>query len=199
MTSHILIYPYGRAAFHPHDNFDTLTRSMRELTRYADHIARALAEPGSHSSNKPSMIKSSDGNKQLRNTTTETRALHLPLRPRIDWKETSDGFLLTGVTPGLRKDELTVEVLDASDGSFVEVSGQSASAEPSSDKNQVIGNEVSKPLELHATYHSFRERVRLPEGVDREGMRAKYEDGLLVVTLPRKKMDTVKRQKIEIN
>ena len=74
MTSDILIYPYGRAAFHPHDNFDTLTRSMRELTRYADHIARALAEPGSHSSNKPSMIKSSDGNKQLRNTTTETRA-----------------------------------------------------------------------------------------------------------------------------
>jgi HSP20 family molecular chaperone IbpA len=32
---------------------------------------------------------------------------------------------------------------------------------------------------LRATYQSFSERVRLPGGVDREGMQAKYEDGLL--------------------
>ena len=41
--------------------------------------------------------------------------------------------------------------------------------------------------------------VRLPKGVDREAMRATYEDGLLVVSIPRVKTDNVKRQKIAIS
>ena len=202
MSSDLLIYetvPYGRATFHPYDNFDTLTRSMRELTRYADHIARALVEPGSHHNDKPAIASKNDSNQQVAAAAAETNDLHLPLRPRIDWRETSDGFLLTAVTPGLRKDELKVEVLDASDGSFIEVSGQSAPAELSPTNHQATPDQPSKPLDLRATYRSFSQRVRLPRGVDREGMRAKYEDGLLVVTLPRKRTDNVKRQKIAIN
>ena len=204
MSSDLLIYetvPYGRATFHPYDNFDTLTRSMRELTRYADHIARALVEPGSHHNDKPAIASKNDrdSNQQVAADAAETNDLHLPLRPRIDWRETSDGFLLTAVTPGLRKDELKVEVLDASDGSFIEVSGQSAPTESSPTNHQATPDQPSKPLDLRATYRSFSQRVRLPEGVDREGMRAKYEDGLLVVTLPRKRTDNVKRHTIAIN
>ena len=201
MSSDLLVYetlPYYRAAFHPYDNFDTLTRSMLELTRYADHIARALAEPDANNA-KSAITSKSDDNQLAGGSPADARGLHLPLRPRIDWKETADGFLLTAVTPGLRKDELKVEVVEASGGSFIEVSGQSASAESSPSKDGTPSNDSPKPLEVRATYRTFSERVRLPDGVDREGMRAKYEDGLLVVTLPRAKTENMKRHKIAIN
>ena len=51
-------------------------------------------------------------------------------------------------------------------------------------------------LSTHA--HRFSEPVRLPAGVDRDAMRATYEDGLLVVTMPRKRADGVKQLKITI-
>ena len=52
---------------------------------------------------------------------------------------------------------------------------------------------------MQARYGSFCERVRLPRGVDREAMRAEYEDGLLVVTMPRAKPEGEKRRKIAIS
>ena len=57
-----------------------------------------------------------------------------------------------------------------------------------------------KQQELRATYRAFRERVRLPQGMDRDAMRAKYEDGLLVVTIPRAKTENdVRRKSIAIS
>ena len=193
-------YPI-RAAYNPYDNFDTLTRSMLDLTRYADHIARALADPTQADQTKLAVANKADQN-QVANTAVATRALKLQLRPRIDWKETSDGFVLTAATPGLRKDELKVEVLDASGESYIEIAGQTTAAAASSSKDGADtpdNHEAAKPLELRASYSSFSERVRLPKGVDREAMRATYEDGLLVVSIPRVKTDNVKRQKIAIS
>ena len=193
-------YPI-RAAYDPYDNFDTLTRSMLDLTRYADHIARALADPTQADQTKLAVANKADQN-QVANTAVATRALKLQLRPRIDWKETSDGFVLTAATPGLRKDELKVEVLDASGESYIEIAGQTTAAAASSSKDGADtpdNHEAAKPLDLRASYSSFSERVRLPKGVDREAMRATYEDGLLVVSIPRVKTDNVKRQKIAIS
>ena len=191
-------YPI-RAAYDPYDNFDTLTRSMLDLTRFADHIARALADPTQADQTKLAVANKADQN-QVANTAVATRALKLQLRPRIDWKETSDGFVLTAATPGLRKDELKVEVLDASGESYIEIAGQTTAAAASKDGADTPDNqEAAKPLELRASYSSFSERVRLPKGVDREAMRATYEDGLLVVSIPRVKTDNVKRQKIAIS
>ena len=190
-----------RAAYDPYDNFDTLTHSMLDLTRYADHIARALADPTQADQTKLAVANKADQN-QVANTAVATRALKLQLRPRIDWKETSDGFVLTAATPGLRKDELKVEVLDASGESYIEIAGQTTAAAASSSKDGADtpdNQEAAKPLELRASYSSFSERVRLPKGVDREAMRATYEDGLLVVSIPRVKTDNVKRQKIAIS
>ena len=190
-----------RAAYDPYDNFDTLTHSMLDLTRYADHIARALADPTQADQTKLAVANKADQN-QVANTAVATRALKLQLRPRIDWKETSDGFVLTAATPGLRKDELKVEVLDASGESYIEIAGQTTAAAASSSKDGADtpdNQEIAKPLELRASYSSFSERVRLPKGVDREAMRATYEDGLLVVSIPRVKTDNVKRQKIAIS
>jgi HSP20 family molecular chaperone IbpA len=185
------------SAFHPYDNFDTLTRSMREVTRYADYIARALADP-KHQEHETKHIENtqhSDAQQSLSN-----QAVGLLLRPSIDWKETTDGFVLTAATPGLRKDELKVELLETSGVWYIEVAGQTAvsSGTPKDESQAAKPEESPKPFEVRTTYRSFIEKVRLPQGVDREAMRATYEDGLLVVTMPRSKAD-MKREKIEIN
>ena len=120
----------------------------------------------------------------------------------------STTLVLTAETPGLSKDELNVEVLDEPGHAVLEVSGQTAvkpaaaEASQSNDiSNAVDANktDVGKPQSLRATYRAFKERVRLPRGIDREAMRAKYEDGLLVVTIPRVKTDSARRQAIAIS
>ena len=195
-------YPI-RAAYDPYDNYNALTHSMRDLTRYANHIARALAEPSQTEHTKAAFTNKKADQNQQASTAVVPRALQLQLRPRIDWRETADGFVLTAATPGLRKDELKVEVVDASGESFIEIAGQTVTAADSNSKEGADApdnqKEASKPLELRATYGSFSERVRLPQGVNREAMRATYEDGLLVVSIPRVKKDNVKRQRIAVN
>ncbi len=186
------------SAFHPYDNFDTLTRSMREVTRYADYIARALADPkhqDTDSKQPITNVQHSDAQ-----PSPSSLAVDLLLRPSIDWKETTDGFVLTATTPGLRKDELKVELVDASGVWYIEVAGQTTtSSEPPKDERQAAQpQDLPRPFKVKTAYRSFSEKVRLPQGVDREAMRATYEDGLLVVTMPRVKED-MKRQKIEIN
>ena len=185
-------FAFGRGVYHPYDNFDTLTRSLRDITRHADHIDRALAEQTPNERGGSSQAN-------IRSALCDHGALHMAFRPRIDWRETSDGFVLTVVSPGLRKEELKAEAIDISCESFIEVSGQSIStSDTAQSKDAPSDTKTAKPLQLRATYHSFSERVRLPTGVDREGMQAKYEDGLLVVTMPRVKAENVKRQSIAI-
>jgi HSP20 family protein len=191
-------FAFGRGAYHPYDNFDTLTRSIRDITRHADHIARALAEQTPNERGGSSQANTQPVSSALCDH-ADHGALHMAFRPRIDWRETSDGFVLTVVSPGLRKEELKAEVIDISCESFIEVSGQSIStSDTAQSKDAPSDTKTAKPLQLRATYHSFSERVRLPTGVDREGMQAKYEDGLLVVTMPRVKAENVKRQIIAI-
>ena len=190
-----------------YDNFDTLTRSMQDLTSYADLIARALAADAAHNRAADKTHKTScpdPASIDAKASPAAAQALRLLLRPRIDWRETADGFVLTAATPGLRKDELQVDVLDATDGAYIEIAGKTADAHDSqgnqatdADKAGDAGD-AQTPLQLRAMYRGFSERVRLPAGVDRDAMRATYEDGLLVVTMPRKKADEMKRQKITI-
>ena len=179
----------------PYDNFDTLTRSMRDLTSYADHISRALADPKYQQEYNKAALAAS---KQQAQESPSSRPLDLLLRPTIHWNETTDGFVLTAATPGLRKDELKVELVEASGVWYIEVAGQTAaSSETPKDESQDTSN-PPHPKVLRS-YRSFCEKVRLPQGVDRESMRAAYEDGLLVVTMPRAKVQTSKRHKITIN
>ena len=188
------------AAFRPHDTFDTLTRSMCELTRYADLLSRALADPKYQDAiNKQSAASTQQSDAQ---PSSSAQPVHVLLRPAIDWKETAEGFVLTASTPGLRKDELKVELVEASGAWYLEVGGETAASSepPKADNQSAQPQDPTKlPLDVRPRYRSFSEKVRLPAGVDREAMRATYEDGLLVVTMPRAKAKVVQRQKIAIN
>ena len=186
------------------DSFHHLARSMRQLTNYADQI---LGLAGIDAEQRANNGNTSAVSRKRKAAEAPTAHLHLPLHPRVTWREDASGFLLTAETPGLRKDELKVEVLDASDHAVLEVSGETAArpaaidAAKASDADATADAgkaDTGKPHEVRATYRAFKERVRLPQGVDREAMRAKYEDGLLVVTMPRAQAEGVKRRAIAI-
>ena len=187
------------------DSFHHLTRSMRQLTDIDDHVLALTGDNvGLGNADKGAAAET---RKRKAGCDASPRLL-LPLRPRIVWNEDADGFVLTAETPGLSKDELNVEVLDEPGHAVLEVSGQTAvkpaaaEASQSNDiSNAVDANktDVGKPQSLRATYRAFKERVRLPRGIDREAMRAKYEDGLLVVTIPRVKTGSARRQAIAIS
>ena len=191
----------------PLDNYHSLTRSMRDITTYADLIARVLADDTDQQERVGSKSKAPSDASKAKDASPRSAspsALRLCLRPTIDWRYNADGFVLSAATPGLRKDELKVEVLDDRGESYIEVSGQTLDKQdPHSSKDgeepqAEAANSKETKLELRATYGGFSERVRLPRGVDREAMRATYEDGLLRVTIPMKKAGEAKRQTIAI-
>jgi HSP20 family molecular chaperone IbpA len=197
--------PLSLASSCPLDNYHSLTRSMRDITAYADLIARVLAADTNQRSStgiKSKAASDASKGKDANAPSASASALHLCLRPSINWRQSADGFVLSAATPGLRKDELKVELLDDRGESFIEVSGQTLDKHSSKDGEEAPADaaqsKVETKLELRATYGGFRERVRLPRGVDREAMRATYEDGLLVVTIPMNKIGEAKRQKIAI-
>ena len=202
------------ALFDAVNGFDHLTRSMQDLTEYADCIAHTLeaSENLKLGNGQADLAVAADSRKRKTSPRPSEQDLRLPLRPRIDWRDSSDSFILTATTPGLRKDELKVEVVDESGQAYLEISGQTASklslgdaaaakdsddkaTEEESDKRTKNGGRQQR---LRATY-AFKERVRLPKSIDRDAMLAKYEDGLLVVTIPRAKTETVRRQAIAIS
>ena len=175
------------SAFDPYDNFNLLTKSMRQLTKFADRIASTMNDPAQESVDRKlnhSSIETKVGRLSYHGNNVE-----LKLRPRIDWQETREGFVLTAATPGLRKEELAIEIIEASGVYFLEISGQSAGS----------SGDSAKPLTLRASYQNFHHKVRLPAGVDRDSLKAVYENGLLVVTIQHSEKPTSQRHKITIS
>ena len=180
------------------DDFDSLTRSMRDLTSYADLLARAVSEQRTGRVNKLET-------KHTHTSGQSAKGLQLQLRPHIEWRETADGFVLSALTPGLPKDQLKLELLDVSGEAYIEIAAHKLDTpahSPRKDKDAPSPEPAKEPgsaLAVRARYGSFCERVRVPRGVDREAMSARYEDGLLVVTMPRAKAEGEKRRKIAIS
>ena len=169
---------------------------MRQLTRFANRIANTIAIPSVELSER----KNGDAvDTKLGRLTQQGDSLELRLRPRIDWQETRDGFMLTAATPGLGKEDLAIEIVEADGAHFLEISGQknsSAGAPPSNSTE--ASPSAGQPLALRTSYRSFSQRVRLPAGVDRASLQAKYENGLLVVTMAAAHKDGGQRQRIAI-
>ncbi|KAE8721050.1 15.4 kDa class V heat shock protein [Hibiscus syriacus] len=81
----------------------------------------------------------------------------------VSWTETPEAHVYSADLPGVRKEEIKVEVED-SRYLIIRTEGINDSTEPT--KN-------------------FMRKFRLPGSVDIDGISAKYEDGVLKVTVPR--------------
>jgi len=93
--------------------------------------------------------------------------------PAVNISETADNFDIELSAPGYKKSELKIEV----DNGILSLSGE----------HKTETSEESKTFSRKEfNYGSFRRSFNLPDAVDSEKIDAKYEDGILKITLAKK-------------
>ena len=95
------------------------------------------------------------------------------LVPRVNIKETDDGFAVDIAAPGMKKEDFHVEL----DNDMLTVS-----SEVSEDHEEEQKNYTRKEF----SYHSFRRSFYLPNTVELEKINARYSDGILSLWIPKK-------------
>lgn len=108
---------------------------------------------------------------------------HLPARdwterPSSDFvpvniRETKEGYVLDVVAPGLEKQDFKVSL----EKNVLTVSAERKSASRQDDE---------KSVRREFSFRSFSRSFRLDEGIDASAIRAKYENGILQLTLPKR-------------
>uniref|UniRef100_A0A7N0U4G0 Uncharacterized protein n=1 Tax=Kalanchoe fedtschenkoi TaxID=63787 RepID=A0A7N0U4G0_KALFE len=92
---------------------------------------------------------------------------------RVDWKETPEAHVFKADLPGLKKEEVKVEVVD---GTVLQISGErSKESEEKNDKWHRIERSSGR----------FVRRFQLPESAKMEEVKATMENGVLTVTVPK--------------
>ncbi|ESW13809.1 hypothetical protein PHAVU_008G228000 [Phaseolus vulgaris] len=95
---------------------------------------------------------------------------------RIDWKETPEAHVFKADLPGLKKEEVKVEI---EEGRVLQISGQRTKEKE--DKNE-------KWHRVERSSGSFLRRFRLPENAKVNEVKAAMENGVLTVTVPKEEV-----------
>jgi len=106
---------------------------------------------------------------------------------RIDWKETPEAHVFKADIPGVKKEEVKVEV---EDGNVLVISGQRSREEE--DKND-------KWHRVERSSGQFTRRFRLPENAKTEEVKAALENGVLTVTVPKAEVKKPEVKSIQIS
>ncbi|XAR60569.1 hypothetical protein NMG60_11033996 [Bertholletia excelsa] len=106
---------------------------------------------------------------------------------RIDWKETPEAHMFEADLPGLKKEEVKVEV---EEGRILQISGERS-------KEQEEKTDTWHRAERSSG--KFLRRFRLPENAKMEQVKASMENGVLTVTVPKVKEKKPEVKAIEIS
>ncbi|XP_044396562.1 16.9 kDa class I heat shock protein 1-like [Triticum aestivum] len=106
---------------------------------------------------------------------------------RVDWKEIPEAHVFKADLPGVRKEEVKVEV---EDGNVLVVSGERTKEKE--DKND-------KWHRVERSSGKFVRRFRLPEDAKVEEVKAGLENGVLTVTVPKAEVKKPEVKAIEIS
>ncbi|XP_022752684.1 18.2 kDa class I heat shock protein-like [Durio zibethinus] len=103
--------------------------------------------------------------------TTQTPETSAFVNTRIDWKETEEAHVFKADVPGLKKEEVKVEV---EDDRVLQISGErNIEKEDKNDKWHRVERSSGK----------FMRRFRLPENAKTDQIKASMENGVLTVTV----------------
>ncbi|EMS67899.1 hypothetical protein TRIUR3_21260 [Triticum urartu] len=105
-----------------------------------------------------------------RTTSSDTAAF---AGARIDWKETPEAHVFKADVPGLKKEEVKVEV---DDGNVLQISGE---------RNKEQEQKTDTWHRVERSSGKFLRRFRLPDNVKSEKIKAAMENGVLTVTVPK--------------
>ncbi|KAL7253301.1 hypothetical protein ACSBR1_007770 [Camellia fascicularis] len=118
------------------------------------------------------------------NSARETSAF---ANTRIDWKETPEANIFKADLPGMKKEEVKVEV---EEGRVLQISGErSKEHEEKNDKWHCIERSSGK----------FLRRFRLPENAKVDQVKATMENGVLTVTVPKEEVKQPEVKSVEIS
>ncbi|KAF3339914.1 class I heat shock protein-like protein [Carex littledalei] len=117
-------------------------------------------------------------------TTDETSSF---ANARIDWKETPEAHVFKADLPGVKKEEVKVEV---EEGNVLKISGERRrEKEEKNDKWHHVERSSGK----------FLRRFRLPENAKVDQVKAAMENGVLTVTVPKEEVKKPAVKAIEIS
>lgn len=132
-----------------------------------------------HSYPNPSFVRSFD-DLFTRGSFFPTGKLNSGNIPSVNVKETDEAYHIDMAAPGMAKEDFKVTVKE--DSLVISSEKKTASEETN-----------EKYTRKEWNYNSFSRSFTLPETVNREGILAEYENGVLKVVLP--KMEEVKKNK----
>lgn len=93
--------------------------------------------------------------------------------PAVNIIEQKNDYLVSLAAPGLKKEDFKIDV----DGNMLTISTEKEESKEEKDK---------KFNRREYSYSSFSRSFTLPEEINKEKIEAKYEDGVLKISLPRK-------------
>lgn len=105
------------------------------------------------------------------------------LAPALDITEDEHALTVTTELPGLKKDEVRIQV----ENGVLSISGEKKVEEEKKDRNW---------HRMERRYGAFHRAVTLPTGISSEAAEARFEDGVLTITLP--KREDVKPRTLKI-
>ena len=111
---------------------------------------------------------------------------HAVANTQIDWRETPEAHIFKADLPGLKKEEVKVQVLD---GRTLEISGERK-------KEEVQRGDTWHRVER--AQGSFLRRIRLPENANVDDVKAQVQDGVLTVTIAKVQMRNPQVRQIEV-
>jgi HSP20 family protein len=104
--------------------------------------------------------------------------------PPVNVRETAEAFEIEMAAPGMDKQDFKLEL----DGNLLVISSSKETKEEQNDKNY---------RRREFCYQSFTRRLQLPENVvDEQNISAQYENGLLLVTVPKREEAKIKGPKM---
>jgi len=105
--------------------------------------------------------------------------------PKVNIHETKDAYLLDLNAPGLNKED-------------IKVNAENGLLTISFEKKEETQSEDVKTIKREFTHESFKRSFSLDDKIDVDGIQAKYENGVLKLTLPKKEEVKVSPKEITI-
>ena len=106
--------------------------------------------------------------------------------PAVDIHETDDSFVVKADLPGMNKEDIQIDIKD----STLTLKGE-----------KKFEQQVSKDnyIRVERTYGTFVRSFTLPQNVDPDKIKAKYKDGVLELTIPKKEEAKPKQIKVDVS